>query len=300
MKGETPEEIAGCARAMRAHLTPAHPSREGLVDTCGTGGDGGNTFNISTAAALVAAAAGAPVAKHGNRAMSSKCGSADVLEALGVRIDLTPEAIAECVDTVGFGFMFAQAHHPAMRHVAPIRRELGVRTAFNLLGPLTNPAGARRQLMGVYSEALVEPMAHVLVQLGAEHSMVVHGFGGLDELTPTGENVVAEVRDGDVRMYTLDPRPLCGGPVPASPEDLRVGGDPAQNAAIILTVFDGERGPRRDAVILNAAATLLVAGLVADLGAGIERAVEAIDSGAATAKVDELVAATQRLAGNGA
>jgi anthranilate phosphoribosyltransferase len=300
MKGETPDEIAGCARAMRAHLTPTRPEHGNLVDTCGTGGDGQDTFNISTAAALVAAAAGATIAKHGNRAMSSRCGSADVLEALGVRIDLSPEAIAECIDTVGFGFMFAQAHHPAMKHVAPVRRELGVRTAFNLLGPLTNPAGARRQVMGVYAKELVEPMAQVLVQLGAEHSMVVHGYGGLDELTPTGENTVAEVRDGEVRVYALDPRPLCGGPVPASPEELRVGGDPAENAAIILTVFDGERGPRRDAVILNAAATLLVAGVVEDLSDGISGAIEAIDSGAATAKVEELVAATRRLAGNGA
>ncbi len=300
MKGETPEEIAGCARAMRAHVTPATPTRDGLVDTCGTGGDGQDTFNISTAAALVAAAAGVPVAKHGNRAMSSRCGSADVLEALGVRIDLSPAAIAECIDTVGFGFMFAQAHHPAMRHVAPVRRELGVRTVFNLLGPLTNPAGARRQVMGVYAAALVEPMAQVLAQLGADHCLVVHGAGGLDELTPTGENLVAELRDGEVRTYTLDPRPLSGGPVPASPDDLRVGGDPAQNAAIMLTVFDGERGPRRDAVILNAAAAMLVAGLVDDLEAGIDGAVAVIDDGSAARKVDELVAATRRLAGDGA
>ncbi len=293
MKGETPDEIAGCARAMRAHVTPAHPAREGLVDTCGTGGDASGTFNISTAAALVAAAAGAPIAKHGNRAMSSRCGSADVLEALGVRIDLAPEDIADCIDEVGFGFLFAQAHHPAMRHVAPIRRELGVRTVFNLLGPLTNPAGARRQVLGVYAENLVEPIAQVLVALGAERAMVVHGFGGLDELTPTGENVVAEVRDGQVQMSTLDPRPLGTHPVPGSPDDLRVGGDPAQNAAIITTVFDGERGPRRDAVILNAAAALVVGDLAPDLEAGIEQAVEAIDSGAAARTLDALRAFTQ-------
>jgi anthranilate phosphoribosyltransferase len=296
MKGETPDEVAGCARAMRAHATPATPSRDGLVDTCGTGGDGQDTFNISTAAALVAAAAGVPVATHGNRAMSSRCGSADVLEALGIRIDLPPAAIAECVDAAGFGFMFAQAHHPAMRHVAPVRRELGVRTVFNLLGPLTNPAGARRQVMGVYAEALVRPMAEVLLRLGAEHALVVHGAGGLDELTPTGDNVVAEVRDGAVSLTTLDPRPLCGGPVPATPDDLRVGGDPAQNAAILLTVLDGERGPRRDAVVLNAAAALVVSGLEPDFETGIPRAVEAIDSGAARAKVAELVALTGRLA----
>jgi anthranilate phosphoribosyltransferase len=293
MKGETPDEVAGCARAMRAHVTPARPSRPDLVDTCGTGGDGMNTFNISTSAALVAAAAGATVAKHGNRAMSSKTGSADVLEALGVRIDLSPDAVAACIDEVGFGFLFAQAHHPAMRHVAPVRRELGVRSVFNLLGPLTNPAGARRQLVGVYAESLVEPIAQVLAKLGAEHALVVHGAGGLDELTPTGENLVSEVRGGEVRTYTLDPRPLSTGPGPGTPDDLRCGGDPAQNAAVILTVFDGERGPRRDAVILNAGAALMVGGVVSEIEAGIDLAVETIDSGAAQAKLDELVAFTR-------
>ncbi|HYX86941.1 MAG TPA: anthranilate phosphoribosyltransferase [Gaiellales bacterium] len=293
MKGETPEEIAGCARAMRAHVTPARPSRSELVDTCGTGGDGSDTFNISTSAALVAAAAGAVIAKHGNRAVSSRCGSADVLEALGVRIDLSPADVAACIDEVGFGFLFAQAHHPAMRHAGPIRRELGIRSVFNLLGPLTNPAGARRQVVGVYAEALVEPIAHVLSKLGAEHALVVHGAGGLDELTPTGENLVAEVRDSAVTLSTLDPAPLSTGPVPGSPDDLRCGGDPAQNAAVILTVFDGERGPRRDAVILNAAAALLVGGVVADWEAGIDLAVETIDTGAAQAKLDQLVEFTR-------
>jgi anthranilate phosphoribosyltransferase len=225
--------------------------------------------------------------------MSSRCGSADVLEALGVRIDLAPQDIADCIDEVGFGFLFAQAHHPAMRHVAPIRRELGVRTVFNLLGPLTNPAGARRQVLGVYAENLVEPIAQVLVALGAEHAMVVHGAGGLDELTPTGENTVAEVRDGAVRVWTLDPRPLGTHPVPGSPDDLRVGGDPAQNAAIITTVFDGERGPRRDAVILNGAAALVVGGLAPDFETGIEAAVEAIDSGAASRTLEALRRFTQ-------
>ncbi len=292
MKGETPDEIAGCARAMRAHVTPATPAREGLVDTCGTGGDGSDTFNISTAAALVAAAAGAPVAKHGNRAMSSRCGSADVLEALGVRIDLSPQDIADCIDEVGFGFMFAQAHHPAMRYVAPVRRELGIRTVFNLLGPLTNPAGARRQVLGVYAPDLVEPIAQVLVRLGAEHALVVHGAGGLDELTPVGDNLVAEVRDGSITLTTLDPHELSTGAVPASPDDLRVGGDPAHNAAVIRTVLDGERGPRRDAVVLNAGAALLVAGLADDLEAGIEQAVAAIDRGAAADTLERLVAFT--------
>ena len=293
MKGETPDEVAGCARAMRAHVTPARPSRDGLVDTCGTGGDGSDTFNISTSAALVAAAAGVPIAKHGNRAVSSRCGSADVLEALGVRIDLTPDDVAASIDEIGFGFLFAQAHHPAMRHAGPVRRELGVRTVFNLLGPLTNPAGARRQVMGVYAEHLVEPMAQVLARLGVDHALVVHGAGGLDELTPTGENLMAEVRDGQVTMRTLDPRPLSTGPAPGTPDDLRVGGDPAQNAAIIRTVFDGERGPRRDAVILNAAGAMLVGGLVDDFEQGIDDAVRTIDSGAATAKLDEVVEFTR-------
>jgi anthranilate phosphoribosyltransferase len=293
MKGETPDEIAGCARAMRAHVTPATPTHSDLVDTCGTGGDGSDTFNISTSAALVAAAAGAVIAKHGNRAVSSRCGSADVLEALGVRIDLAPADVAACIDEVGFGFLFAQAHHPAMRHAGPIRRELGIRSVFNLLGPLTNPAGARRQVVGVYSEALVVPIAQVLSKLGTEHALVVHGAGGLDELTPTGENLMAEVRNGSVTTSTLDPAPLSTGPVPGSPDDLRCGGDPAQNAAVILTVFDGERGPRRDAVILNAAAALLVGGVVDDWEAGIDRAVDTIDSGAAQAKLDELIAFTR-------
>jgi anthranilate phosphoribosyltransferase len=201
--------------------------------------------------------------------------------------------VAECIDTVGFGFLFAQAHHPAMRHVGPVRQELGIRTVFNLLGPLTNPAGARRQVLGVYAEGLVEPIAHVLAKLGAEHAMVVHGFGGLDELTPTGENLVSEVRDGEVRTYTLDPAPLSTGPGPGSPDDLRCGGDPAQNAAVILTVFDGERGPRRDAVILNAAAALVCGGVVPELEDAIDAAVEAIDTGAALAKLEELVVFTR-------
>ena len=293
MKGETVGEITGCARAMRAHVTPARPQHQTLVDTAGTGGDGAHTFNISTSAALVAAAGGAYVAKHGNRAVSSRSGSADVLEALGVRIDLAPADVAASIDEVGFGFLFAQAHHPAMRHAGPIRRELGIRSVFNLLGPLTNPAGARRQVVGVYSEALVVPIAQVLSKLGTEHALVVHGAGGLDELTPTGENLMAEVRNGSVTTSTLDPAPLSTGPVPGSPDDLRCGGDPAQNAAVILTVFDGERGPRRDAVILNAAAALLVGGVVDDWEAGIDRAVETIDSGAAQAKLDELIAFTR-------
>jgi anthranilate phosphoribosyltransferase len=289
MKGETVEEITGCARAMRAHVTPALPQHETLVDTAGTGGDGAHTFNISTSAALVAAAAGAFVAKHGNRAVSSRSGSADVLEALGVRIDLTPEDVAACIDEVGFGFMFAQAHHPAMRHAGPVRRELGVRTVFNLLGPLTNPAGARRQVVGVYARDLVEPIGQALAALGCEHALVAHGAGGLDELTPTGENLVAEVRNGEVTISTVDPREFGAGP--GVPADLG-GGDAADNAAIVRTVFDGETGPRRDAVILNAGAALYVAGVSDSLEQGVYAARDAIDDGRATATLDRLIAFT--------
>jgi anthranilate phosphoribosyltransferase len=289
MKGETVEEITGCARAMRAHVTPALPQHETLVDTAGTGGDGAHTFNISTSAALVAAAAGAFVAKHGNRAVSSRSGSADVLEALGVRIDLTPEDVAACIDEVGFGFMFAQAHHPAMRHAGPVRRELGVRTVFNLLGPLTNPAGARRQVVGVYARDLVEPIAQALAALGCEHALVAHGAGGLDELTPTGENLVAEGRDGEFTISTVDPREFGAGP--GVPADLG-GGDAADNAAIVRTVFDGETGPRRDAVILNAGAALYVAGVSDSLEQGVYAARDAIDDGRAAATLGRLIAFT--------
>ena len=244
MKGETPDEIAGCARAMRAHVTPATPSHSDLVDTCGTGGDGSDTFNISTSAALVAAAAGAVIAKHGNRAVSSRCGSADVLEALGVRIDLAPADVAACIDEVGFGFLFAQAHHPAMRHAGPIRRELGIRSVFNLLGPLTNPAGARRQVVGVYSEALVVPIAQVLAKLGTEHALVVHGAGGLDELTPTGENLMAEVRDGErARRRRSTRRRSRPGRCPGRPTTCAAAATRPRTRRSSCTVFDGERGP---------------------------------------------------------
>jgi len=294
MKGETVEEITGCARAMRAHVTPAVPRHDTLVDTAGTGGDGAHTFNISTSAALVAAAGGAYVAKHGNRAVSSRSGSADVLEALGVRIDLAPSDVADCIDEVGFGFMFAQAHHPAMRHAGPVRRELGVRTVFNLLGPLTNPAGARRQVVGVYARDLVEPIAQALAGLGCEHALVAHGAGGLDELTPTGENLVAEVREGEVTTMTIDPREFGAGP--GTPEDLG-GGDARDNAAIIRTVFDGEAGPRRDAVILNGGAALYVAGVADSLEAGVFAARDAIDDGRAAETLERLIAFTNERAG---
>jgi anthranilate phosphoribosyltransferase len=289
-KGETADEIAGCADSMRAHVVVVRPQRRDLVDTAGTGGDGRHTINISTAAALVAAAAGAGVAKHGNRAASSASGSADVLEALGFNLDLAPDRIAQSIDELGFGFMFAQAHHPAMRHAGPVRRELATRTVFNILGPLTNPAGARTQVIGVYSPELVRPIGEALVQLGSERAFVVHGAGGLDELSPLGPNAVCEVRDGVARDRTIDPLDL--GIEHCKPEELR-GGTPADNARLIRAVFDGEDGGRRDAILLNAAGAIAAAGLAEDLGEGLGLAREAVDSGAAAARLDELIAFTR-------
>lgn len=287
MKGETPGEIAGCAEAMRDHVLPVKPARRDLIDTAGTGGDGGGTLNLSTAAALVAAAAGAGVAKHGNRAVSSASGSADVLEALGFAIDLSPERIADSIDEHGFGFLFAPAHHPAMRHAGPVRRELAARTVFNVLGPLTNPAGARAQLVGVYAPGLAGTVARVLALLGADRALVVHGAGGIDELSPAGPNLVFEVEGGRVVQSTVDPSDL--GVAPCAPEDL-AGGPPERNAAAIREVFEGATGPRRDAVLLNAAAALRIAGLVGDLGEGLAAAAEVVDGGAAAAKLETLVA----------
>ncbi len=286
-KGETAEEIAGCAEAMREHVLPVTPTRTDLVDTAGTGGDGMRTLNISTAAALVAAAAGAGVAKHGNRAASSQTGSADVLEALGFELDLPPERIARSIDELGFGFMFAQAHHPAMRHAAPVRRELGTRTVFNVLGPLTNPARARAQVVGVYGPEVVRPVAEALLQLGSRRAFVVHGAGGIDELSPVGPNLVYEVVDGDVRERLIDPVEL--GIAPCAVEELR-GGAPDRNAEAIRRVFAGEQGPPRDAIVLNAAGAVAAGGHAEDLREGIEVARRALDSGAAAERLDELVA----------
>jgi anthranilate phosphoribosyltransferase len=285
-KGETADEIAGCAEAMREHVLPVQPTRDDLVDTAGTGGDGKSTLNISTAAALVAAAAGAGVAKHGNRAASSQTGSADVLEALGFDLDLAPERIARSIDELGFGFMFAQAHHPAMRHAASVRRELGTRTVFNVLGPLTNPARARAQVVGVYSPDLVRPVAEALAQLGARRAFVVHGAGGIDELSPVGRNDICEVVDGGVRRRVIDPEEL--GVARASLDQLR-GGTPDENAAAIRRIFAGEHGGARDAVLLNAAGAIAASGHAEDLREGIALARATIDSGAAAARLDELV-----------
>jgi len=286
-KGETVAEIAGCAEAMREHVLPVRPERTDLVDTAGTGGDGARTLNISTAAGIVAAAAGAAVAKHGNRAVSSSSGSADVIEALGFRLELAPERIARSIDLYGFGFMFAQAHHPAMRHAAPVRRELGTRTIFNLIGPLTNPAGARAQVMGVYSPELAGTVARVIAMLGATRAFVVHGAGGVDELSPSGPNLVYEVVGEDVRELTIDPAEL--GISRCEPDELR-GGAPAENAAAIRRVLAGENGARSDAIVLNAAAAIVAGGRADDLTAGLDVAREAVGSGAAAERLEQLAA----------
>jgi anthranilate phosphoribosyltransferase len=287
LKGETADEIAGCAEAMREHVLSVKPQREDLVDTAGTGGDGGRTFNISTAAALVAAAAGAGVAKHGNRAVSSASGSADVLEALGFALDLPPDRIADSIDELGFGFLFAPTHHPAMKHAAPVRKELAARTVFNVLGPLTNPAGARAQVVGVYSPDLVRTIAEVLASLGARRAFVVHGASGIDELSPAGPNLVCEVVDGGVKEREIDPLEL--GVPRCAPEELR-GGSPDENAEAIREVFAGANGGRRDAILLNAAGAIAAGGHAEDLREGLEVAREAVDSGAAGERLEALIA----------
>ena len=291
LKGERADEIAGCAEAMREHVVSVRPTREDLVDTAGTGGDGARTFNISTAAALVAAAAGAGVAKHGNRAVSSASGSADVLEELGFRLDLTPRQIERSIDELGFGFLFAQAHHPAMRHAAPVRRELATRTVFNVLGPLTNPAGARAQVVGVYAPELVETIASVLAVLGARHAYVVHGAGGIDELSPAGPNLVCEVVDGDVTRREIDP--VDFGVPRCSSADL-AGGTPAENAVVVTEILEGAPGPKREAVLLNAAGAIAAAGHAAGLTEGYALAAEAVDSGGAAERLEALVAFSQQ------
>jgi anthranilate phosphoribosyltransferase len=290
-KGETADEITGCAEAMRDHALVVRPRRNDLVDTAGTGGDGARTINISTAAALVAAAAGAAVAKHGNRAVSSACGSADVLEALGFALEQEPPRIAKSIDELGFGFLFAPSHHPAMRHAAGVRKELATRTVFNVLGPLTNPAGARAQVVGVYSPDLVQTIAEVLARLGARRAYVVHGAGGIDELSPVGPNLLAEVVDGEVFERRLDPELELG--IPHCGVDELRGGSPAENAEAIRRVFAGANGARRDAVLLNAAAAIAAGGHAADLREGLEVARRTIDSGATAERLELLVAFSQ-------
>ncbi len=293
MKGETVDEIAGSAQSMRRHVVPVPVAESGrgemLVDTCGTGGDGKHTFNISTTSAFVVAGSGARVAKHGNRAASSKSGSADVLMALGGNLDLDPQQVAECVHDVGIGFLYAIKHHPAMRYAIGPRREIGQRTIFNLLGPLTNPAGATHQLIGVYDPALTEPIARVLGALGSKVAFVVHGADGLDELSTSGANRVSRLRDGAVDTFTLDPTTL--GLPQASLADFS-GGEPEENAQIMRDILSGaDRGARRDIVLLNAAAVLSVEDN--DWQIGLERARAAIDSGAALATLDAWIAKTK-------
>ncbi len=288
MRGETVDEIAAAANAMRARaLTVDAPAD--AIDTCGTGGDGLGTLNISTAAAFVAAACGVKIAKHGNRAQSSKSGSADVLAALGVKIDLAPQQVSRCIDESGLGFLFAPAHHSAMKHVAPVRQQLGFRTIFNLLGPLANPARVRRQLIGVFADRWLEPLAHVLDTLDTEHAWLVHGADGLDELSVTGPTHIVELKHRQVRRFTVTPGDVG---LPTHRMDALFGGDAAQNAAAIRRMLDGEAGAFRDIVALNAAAALIVAGKVRDLREGIEAAQKAIDDGRARATLARLVAAS--------
>ncbi len=288
LKGETDAEIAGMAEVMRLKATPVYVDGP-VADTCGTGGDGSHTFNISTAAAFVAAGAGLTVAKHGNRAMSSICGSADVLEGLGVKIDLDAEGVARCLREAGIGFMFAPKFHPAMRFAGPVRREIGIRTAFNILGPLTNPARARHQVLGVASAPLAEKLARALSRLDTTHALVVHGDGGVDELSLSGPNLIFDVRGGQApRQFTLHPAEL--GLRPATAEALR-GGDVATNVAIVRGVLDGgDQGPRRDVVLLNAAAALVAGDKAEDMGAGLALARASLDEGRALERLGRLVA----------
>jgi anthranilate phosphoribosyltransferase len=286
MKGERPGEIVGLARTMRTKATKLSRSFAPVFDTCGTGGDRAHTFNVSTVAALVLAACGVRVAKHGNRSVSSRCGSADLFEALGVNVAAPPDVVERCLEHAGIAFLFAPTFHPSMRHAAQTRRELGVRTAFNLLGPLTNPAGARRQLVGVPRPELTELVARSLAQLGAERAWVVHGADGLDEISTTGYTKVSECRDGAVNTFYL--HPADEGLAKASPESLR-GGDAAANAEIARRILEGERGPARDIVLLNTGAALLIADIVRTVPDGIAMAAEALDSGRAAGALDTLV-----------
>jgi anthranilate phosphoribosyltransferase len=295
MKGETQDEITGSARAMRANAqhVPTKVKADLLLDTCGTGGDKSGTFNISTTVAFVAAGAGIHVAKHGNRAASSKCGSADVLAELGVNLDLTPEQVGQCVDEVGIGFLFAPKLHPAMKHAIGPRRQMGTRTIFNILGPLTNPAGAQRQLMGVFVSDLTDMLAHVLGELGSKSAMVVHGYGGLDELTTTGPNHVSHYKDGKVSTYDFDPRDY--GFRGANISEL-LGDDAPTNANLLRGVLSGEiQDAKRDVVLLNAGAALVAGGQAENLAEGIILAGKVIDSGGALAKLDALVAYSKKL-----
>jgi anthranilate phosphoribosyltransferase len=286
MKGETVDEIAAAASVMRELATRVEVAGPHLVDTCGTGGDGASTFNISTASALVTAAAGGKVAKHGNRSVSSKSGSADVLEAAGVRLDLTPSQVAACIDRVGVGFLFAPRHHGAMKHAVGPRQEMGIRTLFNLLGPLTNPAGAPNQVLGVFSSQWLEPLAHVLKQLGSEHVLVVHAEDGLDEISIGAPTRVAELKHGGISVYTITPE---GFGVPRAGLSTLVVEDAAQSLAMIRRALDNEAGPARDIVMLNAGAAIYAAGLAASISDGVVRANEVLRNGKARETLEELI-----------
>lgn len=295
MKGETVEEITGFVRVMREKSVKVRPQSADLLDTCGTGGDKLNTFNVSTTATFVIVGAGVTVAKHGNRAASSSCGSADVLEALGVNLNLEAECVAACIDKAGLGFMFAPAMHPAMKHAVGPRKEIGIRTVFNLLGPMTNPAGAKRQVIGVFSPVVTETMANVLKALGTRRAMIFHGMAGLDEMSTLGETKISELKNGEVHTYTLLPSDV--GMDIARPEDLAAGdGGVVDNVQALLSVLDGEKGARRDIVLLNAAAALVTAEKASDMRQGIELAAKSIDSGAAMNALEAFRTTTQELA----
>ncbi len=286
MKGESIEEITAAARVMRKKAISISSQQKHLVDTCGTGGDGKGTFNISTTVALILAGADLPVAKHGNRSVSSKSGSADVLESLGVKLDITPEQVQKCLDEVGIGFLFAPAFHKAMKYAIGPRKELGIRTIFNVLGPLTNPARARYQVMGVYHPGLVEPLAKVLQNLGVKEAMVVHGGGGIDEFSLSGENKVAHLQDDKIKHFTIAPEEIGFNRV-----DIKklAGGSPGENKEIIISILNGKKGPRREVVVFNAAAALIVTGLVSDWFEGKQLAENIIDSKVALNKLKELI-----------
>lgn len=287
MKGESVEELTGAASSMRRHAVLIDTGGRPVIDTCGTGGDGAHTFNISTAAALVAAGAGVPVAKHGNRAVTSRCGSADVLAALGVNIEAPAETVEECLREIGIGFLYAPRMHPAMKHAAGVRKEMGIRTIFNMLGPLTNPAGAVGQILGVFDPSLTEPFAHVLRALGSRRAFIVHGHDGLDEITVTTATRITELRDGKIRTYEFDPLPLIGE---FHPPARLAGGDPPANAAIIQAILAGEEGAGRDIVLLNAAAGIVAGSKAESIAEGYALAASSIDQGRAREVLAQLVA----------
>lgn len=286
MKGEIVTEISGAALAMREMATKIETKHKNVIDTCGTGGDGLGTFNISTAAAIVSSAAGAKVAKHGNRAISSKCGSADVLKALGVNIEIPKEKIESCLDEIGIAFLFAPMLHGAMKYATPVRRELGIRTIFNILGPLTNPAGAKRQLLGVFKPVLTELLANVLFDLGTERALVVHGIGGLDEISTIGDTRITEIRDGKIMTFTFSPSTVG---IPVTEINALVGGDATTNVEIINRIFNGEQGAHTDIVSLNSGAALYIAGIADSIKQGIEISKESIETGKAKMKLKELI-----------